>query len=49
MVGESFERYLSQMAKNDSDCPPWMEKNLKCTYLKWLKMIQIVHHGWRKF
>ena len=36
MVGESFEIYLSQMAKNALKCPPWLEKILKFTLLKWL-------------
>ena len=35
MVGEIFEIYFSEMAKNG---PPWLEKILKFTCLKWLKM-----------
>ena len=32
-----FQTYLSQMAKNH--LPLWLEKLLKLTYLKWLKML----------
>ena len=28
---------------------PWLEKILKFTNPKWLKMLQLIHHGWRKF
>ncbi len=26
LVGEKFEIYLSQMAKTQLNCPPWLEK-----------------------
>ena len=32
------EIYLLQMAKNALNYQPWLEKNLKFTYFKWLKM-----------
>ena len=38
MVGENFGIYLSQMAKNAFKLSPWLEKILKFTYLKWIKM-----------
>ena len=39
MVGENFEIYFSQMAKNAfKNYPPWLEKILKYTSLKWLKI-----------
>ena len=39
MVGEIFEIYLSRMAKNVYlNCPPCLEKILKFTCRKWLKM-----------
>ena len=39
MVGEIFKFYLSEMVKNmHLNCPPWLEKGLKFTRLKWLKM-----------
>ena len=28
---------------------PWLEKILKFTHPKWLKMLQLIHHGWRNF
>ena len=37
MVGENFEIYSSEMAENASK-PLWLEKILKCTILKWLKI-----------
>ena len=38
MVGENFDIYTSKMAKNAQNRPPWLEKILKFTLLKWLKM-----------
>ena len=41
MVGENFKFYFSEVAKNafsDKNRPPWLEKILKFTLLKWLKM-----------
>ena len=39
MVGESFEIQLFQMVKNANlSYPPWLEKVLKFTCSKWLKM-----------
>ena len=38
MVGENFEIYTSQMARMFFNCPPYLEKILKFTVLKWIKM-----------
>ena len=40
MVGENFEIYPSEMAKNAPNHPRWLEKILRFAYLKWLKMHQ---------
>ena len=37
MVGENFENCLSEVAKMYLNYPPWLEKILKTTKLKWLK------------
>ncbi len=38
MVGENFEIYASQMAKNPIYYPPCLKTILKFSYLKWLKI-----------
>ena len=38
MVGEKVAIHLLQMAKNELNDPPWLDKILKFTCLKWLKM-----------
>ena len=39
MVGEHFEIYTSEMTKNTLLNPPsWLEKILRFTLLKWLKI-----------
>ena len=42
MVGEIFEICLSEMAKNALNRPPWLEKILRFTHLKWLN-----HDFWK--
>ena len=37
MVGENFEIYTTEMAKMNLKSPPWLEKILRFTLLKWLK------------
>ena len=38
MIGENFEIYSTQVAKEmHSNCPPWLQKFLKYTYLQWIK------------
>ena len=37
MVGENFEIYWSQMPKNASNSPPWLEKIKNLFYLQYLK------------
>ena len=49
MVGENFEIYPSEMAKNAPNHPPWLEKILRFTHQKWLKTHLIIHHGCRQF
>ena len=34
--------YLNQMAKMQLNCPSWLEKNLKYTHLKWLKITYLM-------
>ena len=38
MVGENFDFYLPQMARNALICPPWLEKILISIFFKWLEM-----------
>ena len=38
IIGEMLEIYLFQMAKNASESSTWLEKCLKFTHLKWLKI-----------
>ena len=38
MTGEKFEIHFPQMAKMYLNDPPWLEKSLKFTCFKWLKM-----------